>query len=174
MILAVDVYYDDEHDWACAAGVVFEHWDDERPVEELTARLEVLAPYRSGQFYRRELPCILPIVLAARQRHEIDTVVIDGYVDLGERRPGLGRVLAAHLKGAVRVIGVAKTAYRGATPERVKRGSSERPLYVTCTHDAEEAGRWIARMHGEHRMPTLLARVDRLGRQDGALDISPS
>jgi deoxyribonuclease V len=64
------------------------------------------------------------------------------------------------------VIGVAKTAYAGSTfATPVLRGTSAKPLYVTARGIArDEAARLVRSLHGEHRIPTLLERVDHLAR----------
>jgi len=65
------------------------------------------------------------------------------------------------------VIGVAKTAFADndvALP--LLRGDSQKPLYVTSVGiDGAEARQAVARMHGEHRVPTLLRWVDQACRQ---------
>ncbi|MGC1955675.1 MAG: endonuclease V, partial [Gammaproteobacteria bacterium] len=92
----------------------------------------------------------------------------DGYVYLGsKRRPGLGTHLFDAVGQRIPVIGVAKTLFRD-TPEAtaVFRGQSTRPLYVTAAGVPDELARQRIRgMHGGHRIPTLLQRVDRLCRQ---------
>jgi deoxyribonuclease V len=66
------------------------------------------------------------------------------------------------------VVGVAKTAFQGSTfATPVTRGTSARPVFVTARGmDVAEAARLVAAMHGPHRIPTLLGRVDRLARGD--------
>ena len=47
----------------------------------------------------------------------------------------------------------------------IYRGDSAKPLFVTAVGmTLEEAKAHIASMHGEHRIPTLLRRVDQLCR----------
>jgi deoxyribonuclease V len=94
-------------------------------------------------------------------------VLIDGYVWLDEAgSPGLGAHLYRALEERVAVIGVAKSRYRHPVAAReVLRGGSQRPLYVSAVGvDLEEAAAWVAHMHGEYRIPTLLKRVDQLCR----------
>jgi deoxyribonuclease V len=65
------------------------------------------------------------------------------------------------------VVGVAKTRFAGAGGSAVPicRGGSRSPLYITAAGaDAIDAAGWVAAMHGPHRVPTLLKRVDRLAR----------
>jgi deoxyribonuclease V len=122
-----------------------------------------IADYRPGEFYRRELPCLLG-VLARGPAPAV--VVIDGYVWLGPVRPGLGAHLYEALRRSAGVIGVAKTRFAratGAVP--ILRGRSRSPLYITAIGlDVAEAARWVSGMHGAYRLPTLLKRVDRLAR----------
>ncbi len=112
-------------------------------------------------FWRRELPCILAIL---KQLPALPAViVIDGYVWLdGDGRKGLGAYLFDALDGKVAIVGVAKRAFRGsAHAAPVLRGSSDRPLFVTANGmPPVEAAAAIASMHGKHRIPTLLKRVD--------------
>jgi deoxyribonuclease V len=127
--------------------------------------IAAVKPYRPGAFYERELPCITAVL--ARVRTPLRAVVVDGYVELDDRgSPGLGAHLHAHLGGAVAVVGVAKTAFRGAAFARaVLRGASRTPLFVTSRGiDVADAARLVQQMHGPHRIPTLLARADRLAR----------
>jgi deoxyribonuclease V len=84
---------------------------------------------------------------------------------LGER-PGLGRWLFLSLDGKIPVIGVAKSPFRGSSGVPLFRGNSVRPLYVTSAGvEPKEACERIRRMHGLHRVPTLLKRVDLLANQ---------
>jgi deoxyribonuclease V len=164
MIAACDCHYWESTAGCC--GVLFRDWDSERPLLEFREIVRHVERYEPGSFYRRELPCLLMLLEQVKGRFEM--VVIDGYVGLGkEERPGLGAHLFSALGETIPVIGVAKTPFRGATHARtVMRGRSRRPLYITSAGiDIEEAGRNIQAMHGPHRIPTLLKRVDRLCRE---------
>jgi deoxyribonuclease V len=163
MLAVLDVDYRDEA--ARAAGVLFDDWGDETPSREIVRQIEQVEPYVSGQFYKRELPCLLAVL------REIDgsleAVIIDGYVWLqDEQTPGLGGHLYEALGRKVPVIGVAKTRFASATLAReVRRGDSEKPLHVTAAGmDVEEAARLVKMMHGPYRLPTMLKRVDQLCR----------
>ena len=92
------------------------------------------------------------------------------WLDRAGRR-GLGAHLYEALARVTPVIGVAKNRF-GPRAEQVAievlRGASSRPLFVTAIGvDAEAAAADISRMHGEHRLPTMLKRVDRLCRDTG-------
>jgi deoxyribonuclease V len=163
MIACVDVDYRDEG--AVAACVLFRSWTDAEPAGEHICRLERVEPYQPGQFYKRELPCLLAVLEKAAQPLEL--VVVDGYVWLAdEARPGLGAHLYEALGKAVPVVGVAKTHFAGAKAARpVLRGDSGKPLFVTAAGVAvDEVARQVQAMHGPFRIPTLLKRVDQLCR----------
>lgn len=162
MIVAVDVHYLDD-DSARAAAVVFSDWPDEEPQHTESALVATPAEYVSGELYRRELPCILPLIQHLRARFDLDSVIVDAYVDLPEG-PGLGRHLHDVLAGRLEVIGVAKTLYKGAPAREVLRGHSTRPLYVSATGDLDAACAGIAAMAGDTRIPHLLKKTDHLAR----------
>ena len=164
MFMAVDVHYRDNS--AVAAGLLFDHWSASEPVHELVIPVAQIAPYEPGNFFRRELPCILALLHHLPDLPEI--IIVDGYVDVGRKeRPGLGRHLYQALQGRVAVIGVAKTRFKDSPSSAVVyRTPSRRPLFVTAAGiSPDHARRCIVRMHGNWRIPTLLKRVDRLCRQ---------
>ena len=58
-----------------------------------------------------------------------------------------------------------KDRFASATRDRGHRGTSARPLYVTAVGiDERLAAAHVLAMHGDHRVPTLLRRVDQLAR----------
>jgi deoxyribonuclease V len=145
---------------AQAACVSFQAWTDAIPSRETVCSVDSVPDYQPGEFYLRELPCLLAVLERLPTRP--DLLVVDGYVWLGPERPGLG----AHLFQAVGlpVIGVAKTAFRCEAAE-VYRGESRKPLLVTSQGiEIEAAAKAIESMHGPFRLPTLLKRVDQLCR----------
>ena len=165
-IAYIDVGYDEENDQAHAACVVFENWTDRKASEERLLTIDKVQPYVPGQFYRRELPCVLAVL------HELAStpslVVVDGYVWLdADNKPGLGGHLYHALHEKVPVVGIAKTHFATATPTEVLRGTSKRPLYVTATGiEVSVVAENVRKMHGKHRLPTLLQRCDRLSKQN--------
>ena len=162
MIACVDVHYRDPG--AVAAGLWFQLWPDSTSAAEVVLPIAEVAPYQSGQFYLRELPCLLALL---EQGPSADILVIDGYVWLEDERPGLGAHLYRALGEKVAVIGAAKTRYAGVTlVQEVRRGTSGSPLYITAAGmDLSEAARHVSEMHGPFRIPTLLKRVDQLCRR---------
>src|SRR5262245_2297851 len=128
MIACLDVAYHETH--AVAAGIAFRDWLDESVVAERVVSLPDVQPYLSGQFFIRELPCLLAVL---RVLPPPQVVLIDGYVWLEENRPGLGAHLYQSLDGRASIIGVAKTRYLGAdNVQEVARGKSKQPLHVSA------------------------------------------
>ncbi|EYF02838.1 endonuclease V [Chondromyces apiculatus] len=166
MIACLDVSYGQRG--AAAACLLFRAWTDAHEQRAHVAHVAPVAPYQPGAFYLRELPCLMAVLQQVEA--PLATIVVDGFVWLSaERRPGLGAHLFEALGGEVVVVGVAKTGFHGAEgfAEPVLRGVSRKPLYVTASGtDAATAAGWIRAMHGAHRIPTLLQRVDRLCRQE--------
>jgi deoxyribonuclease V len=166
MFACVDVDYRGRG--AVAGCVLFRDWADGHSAGEHVRRVEEVAPYRPGEFYLRELPCLLSVLGLVSE--PLEGVVVDGYVWLGgEGCPGLGGRLYEALGRSVPVVGVAKSAFAGAAAARaVYRGGSRRPLYVTAAGlDVDSAARHVEAMHGPFRIPTLLRQVDQLCRRSG-------
>jgi len=79
-------------------------------------------------------------------------------------RPGLGAFV--HAEFGAPVIGVAKTRFATAThAAQVRRGRSDRPLYVTAAGlTIADGARMVSEMAGPFRIPDALRGVDRLAR----------
>ena len=163
MFAATDVHYWPEGG-AQAALLAFETLDDDVEAWSRTLQIDEVAEYEPGSFYKRELPCLLPL-LRPLVEDGLDVLFVDGYVDLGPDKPGLGRHLAEALAFEGTVIGVAKTRFATAPVQEVLRGQSTAPLFVTAAGpESEQAAEWVRKMHGPHRLPTLLKSTDRLAR----------
>lgn len=168
LIACIDADYRDAE--AITACVAIRAWGDETSALERVVRSpHTPQPYVPGSFYLRELPGTLAVleavnVAAAARDEVVSVVVIDGYVWLGQDRPGLGARLFEEI--GVPVIGVAKTRFHdNALAVPLVRGASARPVYVTSAGvDVATAAAQIASMHGAHRLPTIVKRVDRLAR----------
>jgi deoxyribonuclease V len=157
---AVDVYYPDSGG-ATAALVLAADPTFEAVTAEHVVHLAEVAAYRPGAFYERELPAIAAVVAG----RDLDLLVVDGYVTLDPAgRPGLGQHV--HQQLDIPVIGVAKSAFRGAGHAvEVYRGGSRRPLLVTTAGLAPaDAADLVRAMAGPHRIPAALKRVDTLSR----------
>jgi deoxyribonuclease V len=164
LIAALDVHYRDRT--AVAASVVFRGWTAHAPVLEHRVTIDSVAPYRSGEFYRRELDCLLKVLRATTVQPGL--IIIDGYVWLDPAgRAGLGAHLFNALGASIPIVGVAKTRFHSASSAvAICRGRSRSPLFITAAGTSvSEAAQCVQQMHGPHRIPTLLKRVDRLSRQ---------
>lgn len=162
MIACLDVDY--REPGACVAAVTFHAWKDASAAGETVIYVPEVEPYVPGEFFRRELPCLMAVLQILP---EMEVIVIDGYVWLDEGRSGLGAHLHEAFGKRVPVIGVAKTRYRdSAQVSEVFRGESENPLLVTAAGmPVDVAAGHVREMNGYHRIPTLLKRVDQLCRR---------
>ncbi len=167
MLVAVDVHYQD--DSALTAVVGFAAWSDAAPTFEERVRTDgAPAPYQPGAFFRRELPYLLEALTRVEHSHPIEAVVVDGHVWLRPGEPGLGARLFEAAEGRFAVVGVAKSAFAGGSAVPVLRGGSRQPLFVSAAGmEAGRAAELVRGMHGEHRIPALLKRVDQLARGRG-------
>ncbi|MGE0550721.1 MAG: endonuclease V [Kofleriaceae bacterium] len=163
VIVCLDVAYGDQE--VITACVGFSNWPASDPsYERATRRFGEPPAYKAGELYRRELPYLLDAIAALNAAPSL--IIVDGYVWLARGVPGLGAKLYAELGGRIPVVGIAKRSFRGndvAMP--VYRSTSKQPLFVTTTESnllAVAAN--VTRMHGDHRVPTLLRRVDQLTR----------
>ncbi len=159
--LAIDVCYHSEG--ATAAAIGFDQWADALPCGSWKCHMPEVAEYEAGKFYLRELPCLLAVLKLLPKKPEL--VIIDGHVWLRPGEPGLGMHL--HEATGIPVIGVAKTPFDlSSHAVHVRRGTSQRPLYVTSVGiDQTLAATHIRAMHGAFRLPSLLKRVDQLCRE---------
>jgi deoxyribonuclease V len=161
VFVAVDVHYLSSGGARAAAVVAA----DVRLSEIVAERTEVLAevlPYRTGEFYLRELP---PIRAVLHGLSELSLLVVDGYADLDPGgRAGLGA--HAHAEFGIPVIGVAKTAFHTATHAvPVLRGTSASPLFVTAAGMPRDVAADLVRhMAGQYRLPDAIRRADTLAR----------
>lgn len=166
MLIALDVHYRTAPSTAVVACVGFGAWEDAEPALERRLETQVAGEYQPGRFYQRELPALLAMLETLPDRPEV--IVLDGFVWLGDHaHPGLGGHLYRALGDSLAVVGVAKNPYAGAGPLReILRGNSEKPLFVSSAgFDLEEAAQRVRSMHGPHRIPTLLRRVDQVSRR---------
>ncbi len=163
MKIAIDVNYNKDNT-ATVAGVVFNNWQDKKASNIIIAKVDNIAPYISGKFYKRELPCILALLEKLVEKPEY--IIIDGYIYLNNYKMGLGAHLYQALNEKIPVIGVAKSPFQDVSADTfIYRGKSKKPLYITSAGiELEQAKQLIQQMHGEYRMPTLLKKVDRVCR----------
>ncbi len=169
--LAIDVHY--EGGTAYVAGIAFSDPSQTEPDQVYYSELQVPGEYESGEFYKRELPCIIKLI----DEHHLNpsVIIIDGYTYLdGVNNWGLGARLSNYFfqQGKeISVIGVAKNP-RKDTPKdwEVLRGSSSKPLYVKAVGlDDNFSREIISGMAGDHRQPILIKLADTLCREKAVL-----
>lgn len=165
--LILDVFYNDIGDESIAkvSAIRFQGIEHTEILSEHIVIVENVAPYESGQFYKREMPCLLAMLEKIDDPY--DVIIIDGYVFLdGVNKPGLGKYLYDSLAVKKPVIGIAKNHFYDISEDyAVWRGISKHPLYVTSVGiEVDEAKSLVGRLAGKHRMPTMVTAVDQLGR----------
>ncbi len=160
-IAGLDVHY---NDYARACCVVFEMGPVEKIVAEYCEIIDTVNEYIPGEFYKRELPCLLQVYQNVKEK--VDIIIIDGFVQLGPGKMGLGGRLFTALDKKIPVIGVAKTYFKGCTDYRcIYRGASRKPLYISSIGvDLEYSAALIKNLGGANRIPAVLKRVDQLTR----------
>ncbi len=166
MIVAIDVHY--KENTAKAVGALIQTWEDAVAVQHVIRYIDKVEEYVPGEFYKRELPCIMEVLRQVDLR-TVSYILIDGFVVLDDAgKPGLGAYVYENIKTKVPVIGVAKSNFhqnlKNVIP--VLRGESNNPLYVTAIGtDLQQAADNIKRMHGEFRLPTVLKELDRITKE---------
>lgn len=161
MMIAIDVHY--REDFAKAISVEFMDWEQDLPDKINETHINEVEEYVSGEFYRRELPCILKI-LEKSPLEQVKLIIVDSYVTLNnEGKKGLGMYLYEELDGRIPIVGVAKKEFLSITKNvrKVYRGKSKNPLFVTAVGiDLDEASQRVENMAGAYRMPDLLRILD--------------
>lgn len=167
--IAIDASY--KEDSAYTVGVIFSSWDETEPEEIIDSTIKNPGPYIPGEFYKRELKCILELIKKINL-HEYDTIIIDGFIWIkkdGELTEGLGAKLWMELKEQypdLSIIGVAKSPFSDCInySQPVYRGTGITPLYVQGIGnriDNRRAASIIKRMGGSYKLPDLLKILDK-------------
>jgi len=163
--LAIDTYYTEEN--AYTVGVFFSQWDDEKPLRVIKRVTKPEYPYVPGEFYRRELPCIMDL-LGSVDFDTLSTIIVDGFIRVkkdGVMIPGLGEHLYDEVKDwNISIIGVAKSKFNGCENWSIPiiRKPGSKPLYVQGIgrYTDEMAAGLIKGMAGPNKLPTLLHLLD--------------
>ena len=164
--LAIDTYYTEEN--AYTVGVFFSRWDDTEPLNIIKRITKPEYPYVPGEFYKRELPCIMDL-LGGVSFDTLSTIIVDGFVRIekdGEMVSGLGERLYDEVKDwGISVIGVAKSKFNGCENWSIPiiRKAGSKPLYVQGIgrYTDEMAASLIKGMAGPNKLPILLQLLDR-------------
>jgi len=158
-----DVKYHDKH--AVIGYVLFDDVGSGTPYRTGHITHNEVHPYIPGEFYKRELPCLLTAFHSIEEN--IDLIFVDAYVWLGEHKKGLGVYLYEALEEKIPVIGISKTNFHNAgnTTQTVLHGNSESPLYVSAIGmNLYDAARMVKNLHGTYRLPTMIKLADTLSR----------
>jgi deoxyribonuclease V len=162
MILAIDSYYFENK--AKTVCLIFEQWNSLEIKNSFTEIISNIENYVPGEFYKRELPCIISLI-SKLDLAKIDLIIIDGFVYLDDNgKFGLGAYLYEKLSGKIPIIGVAKTDFISLNKNKqlLFRGKSKKPLFITSIGiNIDEATEKIKIMNGEYRIPTLLKELDK-------------
>lgn len=128
MKVYIDVYYYTDKntgkEYARTVAGIFETYDDTTFKDIVITRTDNIALYEPGNFYKRELPCIVDVLKECWKRgYILDTIIIDGYCHMCEDdgityHKGLGARLNDYLHDnslpctLVPIIGIAKHPYK--------------------------------------------------------------
>jgi deoxyribonuclease V len=161
-ILAVDVHYTEVK--AKVVGVLFD-WADHAPKKVIQKLIDYVVEYIPGEFYKRELPCILEL-LKEVELSEVSIIIVDGHVYVDNNgKYGLGAHLYETLDGKFPVIGVAKSSFfnNENTVLPICRGVSTKPLLVSAIGiNLNAAAQNVKAMCGNNRMPDILKQLDQI------------
>ncbi|MBL4934419.1 endonuclease V [Clostridium sp. YIM B02515] len=158
-----DVYYHEDYAKSCC--VVFKKEEGEVILSDYSVIVRGVEEYIPGQFYKRELPCILNVFNKVKE--DVDLLITDSFVWLNSGKKGLGAHLYKALSYKIPVIGVAKTHFKDAENyEEIYRGESHSPLYVSSVGiELGTAAEFIKNLDGDNRIPWVLKLVDKLSRE---------
>ena len=166
MILAIDVHY--RETYAKAVGVLFE-WKDSKPQQTIIEYINDIEDYIPGEFYKRELPCLLKIIEQV-EINTLEAIIIDGYIYVdNEYGLGLGGHLYQNLNQKLSIIGVAKTSFftNKETVIPIIRGNSKNSLFISSIgYPLQDAAKNILDMQGEYRIPSVLKELDQITKDD--------
>ncbi|MCU0430299.1 MAG: endonuclease V [Cytophagaceae bacterium] len=166
MIAAFDTYYFDNK--AKTVCVTFETFNDSAAKNIYAEVLGNVEEYTPGEFYKRELPCIVSLCKQL-PIEQLELIVIDGFVYLDDDYAlGLGGRLYEALGRKIPVVGVAKSNFTGIQKLKIPivRGESLRPLFITAIGiELSDAANLIQQMKGSFRIPDLLKTLDRFTKE---------
>ncbi len=157
-------YYDN---FAAIGYVIFKNHTSPIAIETGQIIHYGIEPYESGNFYKRELPCLLSALNQLELKFEFELIYIDANVWLGENKKGLGVYLYNQLNRKTPIIGISKTKYNNSILiKEIIRGNSENPLYISSIGiDLEIAAKMVKEMHGNFRLPNMIKLADSFSRK---------
>lgn len=179
MILLIDVHYDELNNSAHIAGILAEDWVSDKIISTYEIDKDGIdCTYIPGQFYRREMPCIIELWnnLPNDIKTNIDTIIVDGFYDIWDGSKGLGHHVRDWLyeHGYIKeVVGIAKNPCRETNKftlpvfrtEESKTSKCRSALWVNGSNMENDYQNKVLNMHGKYRIPTLIKAVDKLSRK---------
>ena len=167
MIVVIDADYNEDTKKGHVAGILAKTPLDAKESGIVTGIIDHVAEYQPGQCYKRELRCVEEVFrqVKARKLGKIEMILVDGYADFGTAQASLGTHVYDEYR--IPVIGIAKNPFRSCVVSNteVYRGSSEKPLFVTCKGIQHRKAKDIVRkMAGEYRIPALVKLADKVAR----------
>lgn len=164
MILIFDTCYRCNN-IAKTACIKFDSFETNVIEETYFSLMEVTEPYVSGEFYKRELPCIMKLIEQI-DLNGVECIIVDGYVNHNEKEV-LGAKLYHEFDDRIPIIGIAKNKFIGENQSiEVHRGHSSKPLYVTSIGMPKyDAAKQVKKMYGEYRIPYMVKKVDSFSRE---------
>lgn len=158
---------------ANVAAILFDDYTSDKIIEKYSITIpEVTAEYIPGQFYKKEMPCLITLwnSIPENIKQQIDTVIVDGLYDLWDGKPGMGHHFHDWLTENnynVDVIGIAKKKFKENSSYIIKvtRGiDSTIPLNVNGSNKSINYEKLIKSMYGKYRIPFIVKEVDKLSR----------
>ncbi|MCW1968987.1 MAG: endonuclease V [Anaerolineae bacterium] len=158
MYFSCDVQYEQKIGYA--AGICFQRLQSQSVDFVVTAILQPVAEYKPGEFYQRELPCLIELIKKLETLPKI--IFIDGYVWLQNDQLALGGRLYEYLDRKVIVIGIAKSFLRIAGENiSMYYKSSHRPIYISAAGlSLDDAMQCVKEMPYQGHLPLMMKYAD--------------
>lgn len=166
LILDVGYFEQNQNTYAIISAIRFAGIQTHTILNQYKTTVHNVMPYKSGQFYQREMPCLLQLINEIKE--PFDIIIIDGYVYLdGETQAGLGKHLYEHLNDKKPIIGIAKNSFQNINNQyAIYRGNSKKPLFITCIDfDLDNAKQLVKNLEGQFRIPNIINMVDKINKK---------
>lgn len=180
MILITDVCYDEQNNSAHIGGITFSDWTSDDVIDKFEIdKTGIDAEYIPGEFYKREMPCLIKLWNSIPEdvKKNISTVIVDGFYDIWDCRPGMGHHFKDWLSengySNIEVVGIAKTKCRETNKftlpvYRTKESKESKwrgAIWVNGSNKNEDYVKRVMSMAGKFRIPSIVKKVDHVSRQ---------
>lgn len=179
MILITDVFYNENENAAHIGAITIEDWTSTTIAKQWEIdKKGIDCEYIPGQFYKREMPCLIELwnTISDEDKKNIDTIIVDGFYDIWDGRPGLGHHFHDWLIDNgydVEVVGIAKNPCRETNEftlpvyrtEASKTSKWRNALWVNGSNMEHNYQEKVLKMDGKYRIPTMIKHVDKLSRK---------